>query len=620
MAHTLRAASNLKAATALIGTIIAGGVLIVGAGAATPVVLGMSKEGVTNVVNLEDSYTLTYGQDITPIMEKVKVTVGNGFNKEGKTLDGTVLKLEGYDSEYIGTKEVIASYMDYSKRISVTINADKLKTPSPQFNNATGILSWEPVDNGKTYTIVLTDNGTGTEISRSTNEAPNYDLNNIGFYTKYDVTVFASNSKKGSNGVSAFIDSDSSKKITLQKLNQVQNLTYDQEEGSLKWDAIDASSYEVVINGSTFNPTTNAQVFNMTNPGTYNVSVRGVAGEGAYATPTTATYRRLPTPVLSYANDTISVLGGESLSFSRNGEAFNGDVTSITESGEHKIKAKNTATNNFELESAWSDEITLTKLTPLVISLSDGVLQATGISPNNSARWFVDGEEFNGQLSTITGAGTHRITAKHMGSGNTIPSEPSNEIVITKLQSPVATFDGYAVTFSNTGNDFHISVDGERREETEVTEEIITALSDNKVHTISGVNYGDGDTIFDSDPSNEVTIVVPTITSNSYYEQKQAGTKTNYVANVKVTHDIEGRNEPIKAKLTVKYFKDGVEDVNRQTSEIVDISKDSPTVGPLQRSMGDGTIVDEVRFIFELMDVEGLQIFKRTITETVKLP
>lgn len=619
MAHTLRAASNLKAATALLGSIIAGGVIIVGAGAATPVVLGMSKEGVTSVVNLEDSYTLTYGQDITPIMEKVKVTVGNGFNKEGKTLDGTVLKLEGYDSEYIGTKEVIASYMDYSKRINVTINADKLKTPSPQFNNATGILSWEPVNNGETYTVVLTDNGTGTEISRSTNSAANYDLNNIGFYTKYDVAVFASNSKKGSNGVSTFIDSESSQKITLQKLNQVQNLTYDQEAGAIKWDAIDASSYEVVVNGSTFNPTTPSQVFNMANPGTYNVSVRGVAGAGAYATPTTATYRRLPSPVLSYTNNEISVKDGETLSFLRNGEAFNGDVTSITEAGEHKIKAKNTSTNNYELESAWSDEITLTKLTPLVISLSDGVLQATGVSPNNSARWFVDGEEFDGQLSTITGAGTHRITAKHFGSGNTIPSEASNEIVITKLQPPVATFDGYAVTFSNTGDNFHISVDGERREETEVTEDIITALSDNKVHTISGVNYGDGETVFDSDPSNEVTIVVPTITSNSYYEKNQAGT-TNYVAYVKVTHDIEGRSEPIKAKLTVRYFKDGVEDTNRQTSEIVDISKDGPKVGPLRRSMGDGTIVDEVRFVFELMDVEGLQIFKRTIVETVKLP
>lgn len=613
MAHTLRAASNLKAATALLGTIIAGGVIIVGAGAATPVVLGMSKEGVTNVVNLEDSYTLTYGQDITPIMEKVKVTVGNGFNKEGKALDGTVLKLEGYDSEYIGTKEVIASYMDYSKRINVTINADKLKTPSPQFNSATGILSWEPVNNGETYTVVLTDPANAKEISRSTNQASSYDLNNVGFYTKYDVTVFASNSKKGSNGVSAFIDSDSSQKITLQKLNQVQNLTYDQESGSLKWDAIDASSYEVVINGSTFNPTTNAQAFNMTNPGTYNVSIRGVAGEGAYATPTTATYRRLPTPVLTYASNEISVQDGETLEYSMDGQPFSGDISAIVDPGQHKIKARNISTKSTELPSAWSDELTLYKLEAPTISLTDGKLSATGIASTNHAIWYSNGQQFDGKLASISGVGSFTITAKAAGSGNQITSEASNEIKVTKLTAPIASFNGSEVSFENKEENFRIYIDGQRTNYTEVSDEVINILSDSKVHTVSGVNLGNGNEILDSDQSNIVSFVVPEIVCESSYAKQNE----QNIARLRITHKIADRTASISAKVTVEYFKGGAKAAEPMVDSNFEVKLDDQSVGPKAYNMRDA---DKVVFTIELQDVEGLQMFKRTITKEVLVP
>lgn len=606
MAHILRAASNLKAASAIIGSLVSGGIVLVAAGGATPIVLMQAQASVLSVEGLDDVYTLTYGDNFADRLENVVITTGSGFDQSGKQVSGKSLKLDGYDAEYIGTKEVLVSYLNFSKKINVTINPKQLTTPSPTFNNANGILRWEPVTNGKTYSVVLTDPTDGHEISRDHTEGSTYDLNSVQFFTAYEVSVFASNDKKGSNGVSAFIDSDPSVKTPLKKLPNVQNLRY--ENGKFKWDAIaGVSSYEVHINTSTFQPTVNEISFDTTNPGEYQVSVRASAGTDDYATPNEITFRRLPTPVLSFDGTQLQAQNAENIEYYLNGEAWNGAITSITTGGDYTVTARNKANSASELESALSSPVYLTKLGKLSLNISSGKLVTTGLSPNCSAQYFVDGDSFDGDLSKVTGTGTHSITAKQVGAGNQIASELSNEVTLTKLASPIASFTGTSVDFSGKGDTFRVIVDGSRREYTEVSDELITTLSDNNVHTIAGINIGNGNDILDSDPSNEVSFVVPKINISSFYQDG--------MVYLRVTHSIQGFDSDIVATVKREYFKGGVKTFDN--TEEIKVSKESPSVGPKNWAAGTA---DTVKFTVELQDIEGLQIYKTGGTATVNIP
>ena len=611
MPASLRAVANLKAAKTIIGVLIAGGVLLAAGGAGTPIILGMAQDKVLEVLNLKDSYVLSYGETLD--LEDCTIIVGNEFNKNGKSIEGKNLQIEGFDSEYIGVKEVVVSYLNFSKKVNVTINPAKLATPSPVFNNATGILSWEPVTNGADYTVVLTDSASGQEISRSTIQEKSFNLNNIQFFTSFKVSVTSENSKKGSNGVSCFISSDASEPQTLQKLRNISNVRY--EGGKVKWDAIsDITNYEVHINGMTFSPTDPEVTYDMTAAGNYAVSVRGIAGAGAYATPTEVTFVKLPAPQLSFNGTEIVVTGGQNVSYLLDGEPFSGDVNSITEVGAHVVTAYNVPSVDNELRSEVSNSLNLTKLSAPVLSLTAGKLSCTGIGISNIARYFDNGNPFDGELSSITGEGSHTITAKQAGSGNQILSAASNEIVITKRSAPIATFDGKDVAFSNKSENFRVIVDGERREYTEVTPELIEVLSDSKTHSIAGVNLGNGNDILDSDPSNEVSFVVPKINVSTSYEKFGESD----LAKIRIAHEIADRDLPISATVKIEYFAVSPEDGAKVSPDAVDtnfvVSKDSPAIGPREYNMRGAKVV---RFTIDLNDVEGLQMYKTRIVKDV---
>lgn len=582
MAHMLRAVAKLKLAQSIMIGSVALVALGVAGGATAPVLINMGTNVVTEVKELQEEYPIVYGGTLD--LSNAKIHVGNAFDSVGQWISGDKFTVTGYDPLYVGTQEVTLTYLNFKKVIKVTTSPKKLLTPAPKFNFTTGVLNWEPIENATFYTVYLRNPETKAAITNYNTETTTYDFNSIAFFSQFETYVIAGSDKKGSNGVSAYSPSDESAAVKLRKMSGVSDIHYDATDGKFKWTAAtDASGYDVRINGSTFSPTAPEIAFDTTSPGVYNISIRTIGPNANvdYATPVEAEIRKMPTPKLSLVNGALTAADGENLIWYRDGVEFTGDLKTITEVGSYSITAKNAARNAGEIDSAMSAPLVLTKLDSPLISVSEGVLHASNVSSENSVQYYLDGTEWDANLSGITAVGAHKVTAKAIGNTNQISSEFSNEVTLTKLGAPTISFNGKSFTFDNADpSSFTIYINDQKRTDlTDLSETTLNGFSAGQ-YAVRTVNLGNGNDILRSADSNRVTFLIPNISWDepSTSTDKESGAK---LAHFVLHHSIPGVNRNINAKVEVKWIYS--DHVNTQTYADWTVYRDgvTPDLRPL---------------------------------------
>ena len=618
MAAPLRAASNLKLAKTLLVSFVGLGALIVVGGAGTPVLLTLSKDVVKNVEGLSDSYQLEYGETLD--LRHAKLTIGNAFTAQKEVLDGRVFTVRGFDAERIeDVQPVTLSYLDFTKEIKVTVAAKKLATVQPSFNFDTGILDWEPITGGQTYSVTLRDPTSKQSIATYSTQETEYNLNSVRFYTEFEVVVGASNPKKGTNGKSAYLDSDLSNPLNLRKVPDVTNVQYDDVGKQFTWDALTGvANYEVHINESTFSPTTNSIAYDTATPGEYTISVRGIASGGSsYATPTQVTFRRLPTPILSLGEDgKIAVENQERTVFYLDGVEFTGDLSSITEVGDYEITAKNVAQSQYEIPSAMSDKLRITKLAAPTISLVAAgtvgdypTLNAEGVGANNSVQYYLNGAAWDGNFARITNVGDHTIRAKQIGLTNELDSELSNTLKVTKLSAPEVSFDQHDFTFSNKREGFMIYVDDQRQPALDGIDSAYIDTLSTGIHRVRARNLGNGTDLIVSNESNNISFLKPDINI-------AIGKNGSDRVAVMLTHTMEEVLDTFDASVKVTWKKDGQPDLSQDFD--ISVYKNDPTAVPRIFYFQRGeTLFNRIEFDvtldkpFETSSGSSVDIYKR---------
>ena len=617
MAAPLRAVNALRAANALLIGTIGIGVIAVAGGISAPILISMGADHVIEVLNFKDEYTLVYGQELD--LSEAVIKVGDKLSSEVKSIKGDNAKIAGFDKESISNKqEVTLSYLDWEKKISVTVNPKKLETPTITFDANTGILSWEPIAYATSYKLKLTEPDSDLFITEYTANEPRYDFNAIQFYSQFNVEVTSTSDKKGSNGVSAYLDGEPSSKMALRKMPEITNLKYDVNAGKFVWDEVaDASAYEVRVNDTTHRPTSAELPFNTTNPGIYNISIRVIGGTGSYATPVTAAFRRLPTPTLSFVEGQIKVENGEQgIQFFRDGEAFSGNVIDIKTAGNYAITAQNVHQSEYEIDSAVSATLTLRKLDTPTLSIEGGQLIITGKPDDNTVQYYLDGQNFTGNLNQINDPGTHHITAKILGNANQIDSEVSGEVIVEKLEQPLISFDGATFTFSNMDEGFTYQIDGGAPTADGVNEQgvlsnaVINTLNGGE-HTIVARNRGNGNDILASRDSAPIRFLIPDVTVNA--ETGTSQDSGNKYLRVLATHEMDNVNQ-FDATLHVQWWKNGAETPFEDVETMkLTVFKASQQATPVTLWFNRGQIADYIKFQVSIdIDFGTVQVLRKT--------
>ena len=603
---SLRALTNLKVASTIIVSSITIVALGIAGGVSAPILINMGTDVVMEVKDLAEEYPLFYGKALD--LSHAQIHVGNAFDSTGHYVSGDKFTIEGYDPEFIGTQEVTLSYLNFKKKITVTIAAQKLETVEPVFDFNTAVLSWEPVAGAETYSVILQAPVTHDRISTFSTDKVSYDFNGLQFYSQFETYVIAHSDKKGSNGVSAFLDSDPSQVTSLKKISNINNVRYDLAEGKFKWDAVEGvSGYEVHINDTTLKPTVNEIAFDTTAPGVYNLSVRGISNEtGTFATATRVDFRRLPTPKLSFADGTISVTDGERLAWYKDGAEFSGDLKTIVDVGTYAISAKNMPASDTEIESAMSTAVNLKKLAAPTLSLSEGNLVTTGVPEGNTTSYFLDGNAWTGNVSTIEETGTHGITAKVVGVGNELDSEVSNSVSVKKLAAPTLGFDNKAFAIDGKDTGFTIYVNDTKTAYTDLDN---ATLSDTDLfpagkYLVYAVNAGNGNDEIRSAASNRVNFLVPDITIT----KGTSGDGSTKAARFTLTHSIPEVTSNVEASISLSWTKSGTEVYHEDSVQTVfaNMSQAAPIVRLISRNGADRLTIT-INQILKLGNIEVLE-------------
>ena len=181
------------------------------------------------------------------------------------------------------------------------------------------------------------------------------------------------------------------------------------------------------------------QASSLVDVGTYTITAKSIAGKNELDSVLSneLTITKLEAPVIAFEEDVLICTGGKNVQWYKNGVPFDGNINELVNAGTYTITAKSIAGEN-ELDSATSNTFTITKLAAPTISFENGELSAVG---GKNVQWYLNGEPFDGQASSLVDAGTYTITAKSIAGKNELDSVISNTINVARLSAPVITFE-----------------------------------------------------------------------------------------------------------------------------------------------------------------------------------
>lgn len=166
-------------------------------------------------------------------------------------------------------------------------------------------------------------------------------------------------------------------------------------------------------------------------------------------------------PSLSISNKKIVVDDStKRVQFYLNGAEFDGDLLSIKRSGTYSITARYLAEDAYSLSSELSEPITVKKLEKPTITITHNALSCD--DPEKQIVYYLNGNEFDGDLKEITKPGAYNIVAKYLGQNDyELDSEESNSISLHKLDSPSLSIINGRVMCDDPGKNVKFYLNGE---------------------------------------------------------------------------------------------------------------------------------------------------------------
>lgn len=220
--------------------------------------------------------------------------------------------------------------------------------------------------------------------------------------------------------------------------------------GNATLTATGGTSYTWFRNGKEIDGETGATL-NVTQPGTYSVSIRQGDCEGPASNTSTVTVTSAPTgsispstaTICSGGSTTLTVSGGDSYTWFRNGTEINGQTgatLNVTQAGTytatiHQGDCSADASNSATVTLAAAPTGSISPANASICAGGSTTLTATG---GDSYTWFRNGNQINGQTGatiSVSQSGTYTVTI-HSGDCS---GQASNNAVVTVASAPTGT-------------------------------------------------------------------------------------------------------------------------------------------------------------------------------------
>ena len=182
----------------------------------------------------------------------------------------------------------------------------------------------------------------------------------------------------------------------------------------------------------------------ITEPGEYALTAKRFAtSEGEIDSDELApiTITKLPTPLLTIADNTLVVQEGYTAEYYLNGEVFSGNILDVINPDTYTVTAKFKGQNSFVLDSEMSNAVEFSKLA--VPNIEYDIFTKSVSIKNAAAKYefYLNGEVFDGNVASL-GAGYYEVTARNVGDGiSSISSAESNTLYISNTEAKIEVAD-----------------------------------------------------------------------------------------------------------------------------------------------------------------------------------
>ena len=507
--------------------------------------------------------TLAYGEELELAGKKITYYTNGG---ELVTVDITAEMVKNFNPNKVGEQTVTINYGGKSHVVKVTVTSVVLAAPTLKFDN--GTISWDAVEGAGKYLLELRDTDGNMIDDPEISDATQYTVDSNLAVGAYEVIVTAKAtesrwsdspaSKKlsfekrvgvteikwederivwtevpgaksyrvtlngeeleaknayiarplvgGANDIKVSVVYDGTviytdKSVTIRKLTTPQLIV------SNRTVICNESGVVFYLDGVEFDGDLAAAI---TQPGVdYKITAKRFPtadGEIASDESEPITVKKLPTPMLTIADNALVVQEGYTVEYYLNGEVFNGKIIDIVEPNTYSVTAKFKGDNGYVLDSEMSNPVTFSKLAVPAIDYDPMSKTVYVTDDSGSSQLYLNGEAFDGNVSNL-GEGYFTVTARNVGDGVTsISSAESEPFYITNVEASITVADsgnGYANIYLDT------DIENVKYDITIVYyaagEKIRTSTNGNLTNKLQKAYYNQGGKIADK---MEITIVL----------------------------------------------------------------------------------------------------------------
>ena len=442
------------------------------------------------IYNLEKTYNIEYSNGKF-IWDKVEGANSYTIEINGEKHEGIIETEYKYNFDNKGEYEIIVYAYSNEQNSLYSKSTPKIFTVLDPVSNvyySDGYLNWNSVSNADSYDVYVNDN------LYIKSESSKLDV------TKFETGIFNFSIIAMSNNSTIIESPGYSFKALLNYELSIKN-------GIVTWPSLanDGISYHVIIDGveetnSNSNFEINLNSYNL-EAGSHTIEIKVFSNEKILLdTSKSLNVKKLKAPILSVSNGTIIGNNKENnLKLFKDGINFEGQIELINKAGSYSIVGKYLASNDNELDSDMSDELIITKYEKPVIDIENGKMKID--SPSRLVKYYLNNEEFDGNLSNIIVSGDYLITAKYLSSNElTIDSDISDVITITKLSYPEISLISGNLTCDDSSKNIQYYLDGKEFDGN------LTSISSGEVHIITARYISKGKYELDSENSNSIKV------------------------------------------------------------------------------------------------------------------
>ncbi len=456
------------------------------------------------------------------------------------TIPVTPEMLSDYDAEKIGTQSAKITFKNKSFDVTLHVSAYKLQKTTAMISGNT--LIWDRIEHATEYHIYFSENSSsaGDALYARVTDCF-YDLGTVDMGTTfYASVVAAADSNK-------YERSDKSDSIMITKLASPSGITYDKDNGMLKWDAVEgADHYMVVVNEETIQNVKNNEYAVTLKLGENKIAISAFSIDPNVIVGTSeqkTIYKLSPVENVAYIDDKITwsaeneasryniYCDGQPLKLGHNGKAI--DVSELSE-GLHTMVIEVAADSLSKIDS---DPYEFKIQIGAHLEVTSNMLDWSALN-GTSFDVYVDNQKFASELTASNkeissfefGVGEHKIYIV-VKDDNSI----SETVTIKRLAKPKFSLQAQSLSVSGLTANCEVRIDNTVY--TGDYSKILDTLREAKTYTITAINKATNNREIDSD-MERITVkrIAPPVISvnNGELSAKNASSVAWYVDGIRL--------------------------------------------------------------------------------------